>query len=177
MIYSNARSMIRSGDVIGIATRGPLSWLVRLVQRIAGFGQMSYMAHVGMAKWVDGRLFLVEMDGVRNVMVPLSQYEGLKMYVYCCPVSELSVAETFDQVIGRFIAYGYFDLVRIGLRMVFDVNFSAPTHDKTNQVCSHFVLEWLKLAGWLPPADMPAEPSPCELCLPLMLRCVIEEDF
>lgn len=172
--YSEARSQICSGDVIGIATRGPLSALIRLVQRLVGFEDRSNMAHTGVAKWIDGRLFLVEMDGVRNVMVPLSQYMGLPMYVFECPVSELAMAGPFDDVVGHYIGYGYFDLIRIGVRMIFGLESqNIQETDQTDLVCSHFVLNWLMRAGWVPPADMPSEPSPCEICAPLALRFTI----
>lgn len=178
MQYYQARPHISSGDVIGIATRGPLSPFIRFVQWLAGFGAMSDMAHVGVAKWIDERIFLVEMDGVRNVLCPLSQYAGLKMYVYKCPVPVSAMDRLFDAILGRFIPYGYFDLIAIGLRMTFRIKSkSAVTAnaDMESMVCSHFVLVWLMLAGWVPPIRMPAEPSPCELCEPLHLRMIIDD--
>jgi hypothetical protein len=178
MQYYQARPHISSGDVIGIATRGPLSPFIRFVQWLAGFGAMSDMAHVGVAKWIDERIFLVEMDGVRNVLCPLSQYAGLKMYVYKCPVPVSAMDRLFDAVLGRFIPYGYFDLIAIGLRMVFRIKgktSATANADMESMVCSHFALLWLTLSGWCPPPSMPAKPSPCELCGALEPKFVINE--
>jgi hypothetical protein len=178
MNYWEVRAQINTGDVIGIATRGPLSALIRWVQRLVGFGDRSDMSHMGVAKWIDGRLFLVEMDGVRNVMCPLSQYLGLKMYVFASPVSEVAMTAQFDAVVGRYIGYGYFDLIRIGVRMVFGLESpSAQDTDQTDLVCSHFVLNWLMLAGWVVPSDMPSEPSPCELGAALAPKFTISKEI
>lgn len=175
MRYQDARPLINTGDIIGIATHGVLQTLIRWVQRIAGFGRLSDMTHVGIAKWVYGRLFIVEMDGMRNVMRPLSQSEGLRMYVFSNPVTEDAISGRFDELLDRKIAYGYWDLIRIGFRMIFGLEAPSVNEvDKDDQVCSHFVLTWLLLAGWEAPHSMPSEPSPCELCAPLLLKCTID---
>ena len=177
MHYYQARPLIQSGNVIGIATRGPLSPFTRAVQWLAGFGPMSEITHVGVAKWIDGHLYLVEMDGVRNVLCRLSQYSGRRMYVFARPVPEIEMAAQFDTVIGRLIKYSYFDLLRIGVRMVFRLRARrASVADKDEEmVCSNFVLAWLMLSGWVPPETMPSEPSPCELCAALDVKFMIDE--
>ena len=163
MNYEEVRERIQTGDVLGVRGRGAFPWLTRLVQRIGGLGGQSGITHVGVAWWVEGRLYSVEMDGRHNVLRPLSQHvaDGCGVEVYRCPVVEAMPAQ-FDRATANPIKYSMPDLAKIGLRLI--LGGKTGSDDDGDMVCSTFAARWLQWAGWLPPAGFPDMPSPGELC-------------
>lgn len=162
--YREARLNIRTGDVLGVRGRGAFAWLTRSAQRIGGLRDRSGITHVGIAWWMKGRLYSVEMDGRHNVLRPLSQHiaDGCRVDVYRCPVAAAAMPAQFDRAMRAPIRYGLTDLVKIALRLIF--GRKTGNDDKRDMVCSTFASQWLQWAGWPPPTGFPDMPSPGELC-------------
>ena len=169
MDYPTARNQINTGDVLAIHGRTVLARLTHLAQSIAGLKDRASVSHMGVAWWVEGRLYSVEMDGRHNVLRPLSQHiaDGCAVDVYPCPVPGAMAAQ-FDRATASPIKYSIPDLVRIGARLVFGGGSQpAQADSETEMVCSTFVARWLQWAGWVPPPGLPNMPSPGEVCLAL----------
>lgn len=164
MRYEDIRDQIADGDIMGVSCKGLFWSLVKLVQRVAGLGCHASITHVGVAWWVNGRLYLVEMDGAHNVLRPVSQHiaEGSSVDVFLCPVSSDAMTEQFDRATSEPIQYDRSDLLRIGLRLLFGIKTGSDGN--AEMVCSTFALRWLQWASWSPPEGFPDMPSPGELC-------------
>lgn len=162
MKYSEARQHIQTGDVLGVRSNTPLSFFTRLVQ--FRMGELKGITHIGIAWWIEGRLYSVEMDGRHNVLRPLSQHfaQGFAVDVFHNPVRD-SMAAQFDRATAAPITYNLWDLIRIGLRLVFGGH--TGTDKDSSMVCSTFAARWMQWAGWK--HGLPELPSPAELCLPL----------
>jgi hypothetical protein len=163
MRYEDIRSQIETGDLLGVRGLGAFPWLTRNVQRLGGLRDLSGITHVGVAWWVEGRLYLVEMDGRHNVLRPLSQHiaSGCGVDVYRCPVAKAMPAE-FDRATANPIKYSLLDLLKIGLRLIFGSKTGSDGDGE--MVCSTFAARWLQWANWPPPMGFPDMPSPGELC-------------
>jgi hypothetical protein len=164
MRYEDARDKIADGDILGVSCKGLFWSLVKVVQRAAGLGKFAQITHVGVAWWVNGRLYSVEMDGAHNVLRPVSQYiaEGSSVTVFRSPVTQDAMRAQYDRATSEPIQYDYLDLLRIGLRLL--LRTSTGTDGNGEMVCSTFASRWLQWAGWTPPTGFPDMPSPGELC-------------
>jgi hypothetical protein len=166
MRYYDARDKIHTGDVLGIKGRTTLASFTRLAQRLGGLGDSSAITHCGVAWWVAGRLYCVEMDGAHNVLRPVSQHvrssRGLEVYR---PPPRLTMAAHFDAATYLPIKYSIWELAKIGGRLVFGLRTGQSAADAL--VCSTFTARWLQWAGWVPPDGFPAMPSPAEQCMAL----------
>jgi hypothetical protein len=175
MKYEEARSLINSGDPVGVEFNTPLAYLVRIGQRMAGLpAETRNITHTCTAWWVEGRLYAVEMDGMHNVLRPMSQLvaKASALHVYECPVPLKSMQDTFDRATSSPISYAILDLVRIGLRLAFRLP-NGGDGDKS-LVCSTFTARWLEWAGWTRPASMSNMPSPGEVFGGLKLKVLIK---
>lgn len=163
MDYGKMRSKINTGDVLAIRGHTAFARLTAFVQRLGGLGELSGVSHMGIAWWVEGRLYSVEMDGRHNVLRALSQHiaDGCVVGVYRCPVPDAMAAQ-FDRATANPIKYSFADLVRIGARLIFGGKTSSDVD--TEMVCSTFAARWLQWAQWVPPPGLAAMPSPGELC-------------
>lgn len=163
MRYEEIRRQIQTGDVLGVRGRGTFPLVTYFVQKLGGLGDLSGISHIGLAWWVEGRLYSVEMDGRHNVLRPLSQHiaDGCVVDVYLCPVRATMPAE-FDRATANPINYSLLDLLKIGMRLLF--GSKTGEDDDADMVCSTFAARWLQRAGWPPPTGFPEMPSPGELC-------------
>jgi hypothetical protein len=176
MNYAEARSLINSGDPIGVEFNTPLAFLVRIGQRIAGLPiETRNITHTCTAWWVEGRLYSVEMDGMHNVLRPMSQIvaKAAALHVYECPVPLKAMQDTFDMATSNPISYPILDLVRIGLRLALGIP-NGGDGDKS-LVCSTFTARWLEWAGWIRPESMPNMPSPAEVVAPFNLKFILKD--
>lgn len=117
--YAQARSQIKTGDAIGIATGTLGGRIIQLGQIIAGLPH-SHITHSAIAVWVGERLMVVEMNAGGNVYKPLSQYAGKRMVV-CAPPKGTDLSQFdlgLDHITEHHIPYSALDLVRIGLRLL-----------------------------------------------------------
>jgi hypothetical protein len=117
--YAQARPLIKTGDMIGIQTGTLGGRIIQMAQMIAGLCH-ARITHIGIAMWIGPRLMLIEMGPGGNVIKPVSQYAGKRMVV-CSPpgCTNLSLFDLgADRITERHIPYGFFDLLRIGLRLL-----------------------------------------------------------
>jgi hypothetical protein len=117
--YAEARHHICTGDLIGIATGTWFGRLIHALQIMAGIPH-PHISHVGIALWMGSRLMIAEMSTAGNVIKPLSQYEGKRMVV-CnpAPSTNLELLDSgIEAITKRHIPYGFFDLLKIGLRVL-----------------------------------------------------------
>lgn len=157
MDYATTRPMIRSGDVIGVMSRkGPLARATRAVMWISGGRPYT---HVGVALWQAGRLYLVELNGGGNHLVPMSQIS--QPFDVARPLAGISaedVAAAADAELEHHVSYGVWSLALIGLRRLFGQAPRAPF----GLVCSSFVAGILRRLGWAPEGLHPM-PAPDEV--------------
>jgi hypothetical protein len=166
--YEAARPLIKSGDIINFY-RGNDGWRT-LGHALISFFTGSPIWHCGVAVWVkleDGtdKLMLVETitrGGKR--MVPLEVYSQYKKEVVPLPAQfsfekmrEKAMANINDQ------AYGYLDLITIGLHEFFGI----PTKSVTSEVCSELVAD-LWVEAQVPLIDTHVSPGRLKLDLSLM---------
>lgn len=157
MDYATARPQIRSGDVIGVMSRkGPLAWATRAVMWISGGKPYT---HVGVALWQAGRLYLIELNGGGNHMIPLSQVtQAFDVARPLGAVSAEDVAAAADAELEHHVSYGVWSLLLIGLRRLFGQAPRVPL----GLVCSSYTASILRRLGWAP-AGLHPMPAPDEV--------------
>lgn len=138
--YSDARNLIKTGDMIGVATGTLGGRIIELGQVIAGV-PYTHITHNAIAYWIGGRLMVVEMGVAGNVYKPLSQYAGKRMVV-CSPPNNSFISkfnQAIDTVTKNHIPYSSGDLVRIAVRLLLlrFINTKNWGNDSNkNKVCS-----------------------------------------
>ena len=157
MDYATARPLIRSGDVIGVmSSAGLLAKLTRAVMRLSGGKPYT---HTGLALWQAGRLYLVELNGGGNHLVPLSQVAQPFDVARPLPgVAGADVEIAVDFELETRVHYGFGTLLIIGVRRLFGAAPRAPW----GLVCSGYVLSILRRLGWSPDGLHPM-PAPDEI--------------
>ena len=129
---------IDTGDAILVRTAHSI--LGRLTQILT----RSPYTHAGVAIWVGGRLYMAELNGGRNHLVPMTQ---LTQYdVYACPDGLQEVERAILGSLAQPIDYGYPALVLIGVLNWFRIKLFV--HWRKVIVCSGFVVAVYEAAGW-----------------------------
>lgn len=160
MRYAEARRRIRDGDLIAI--RSNHGGLPALTRSITG----SPYTHTGVAIWMACRqtggagLYIAEMDGVKGVLTPLSQYADLAFDVYECPVSRSAACTELLSALRNRIDYDYWDLIRIAAHRLW--NIGLPKVDKNGLICSALSARIYRNAGWVPAYELPSIPAPVD---------------
>jgi hypothetical protein len=163
MEYLDARRLIQSGDVVGVEGNSFGASITRTVQRLAGFGECAKTTHVAMAWWLEGRLYLVEMDGKYNVLRPMSQYR-VPMTLFKCPEeNRAAVKDLFSAMTQDLIHYSMIQNVLTGLRIL--KRSKKEISDAHGENCSQFVARWYKCAGI--DLQLPDDACPSEVIIAL----------
>lgn len=141
MNYDLARTQIQTGDVICVREKkGIFSLFTR-------FFTHSDYTHNGLAIWFNGGLWMAELNGGRNHMIPLSQLAKIPFDVYHCPVEDRDAVETaISESLRERIDYGYAALIVIGLLNWFRIKVFL--HARQILVCSGYCVKVLEAAGW-----------------------------
>lgn len=130
--YQEARGLIFTGDLI--AVRGRHGILPALVRGVTG----SPYTHTAVALWLDGGLYVAEMDGIKGVLVPLSQYADTDFDVFACPrdavAERIAVKDAALAAIRTRIDYDIADLLRIAAWRT--LRLPLPSRDRNGMVCS-----------------------------------------
>jgi hypothetical protein len=151
--YDELRPQVLDGDLVAVrSTRSLLGKLTRLVTR-------SPYTHTAIALWLDGGLWIAEMDGVGNVLVPLSQYADTNFDVFRSPVPAPGVRQAVLEQLRGHLAYGWLDVLYIGLHRLLGLPFPP---DDGMAVCSSYVVRAYAAAGWAP-QGLPAIAAPCDV--------------
>ncbi|MES9873158.1 MAG: hypothetical protein ABW146_08605 [Candidatus Sedimenticola sp. 6PFRAG7] len=151
MRYLTARGRIKDGDLIALKrSRGWFWQLVRWVTRSA-------YTHTAVAVWLEGGLYVVEMNSAGNVLVPLSQYRS-PFDVFACPVNRAQAKEMALWSLRNPIGYGWTDLLYIAAHNLLALR---TPRDTGGIVCSALSALIYRQAGWQ--ATLPNIPSPADL--------------
>lgn len=148
---------IQTGDCIAVRTAH--SFMSRATQRITG----SPYTHNGVAIWISGRLYMAELNGGRNHLVPLSQLT--KFDVYTCPVGPAYVEQAILDALAQPIEYGYAAFLLIGLLNLLRIKMFV--HWRKIIVCSGYCVAIYEAAGW---PERSRTISPRELAEQLTLK-------
>lgn len=162
MLYEDARHLIQSGDAIAVRT------VHNLLGAMTKFFTRKPYTHIGLASWRGGRLYLAELNGGRNHLVPISQLTEFD--VYHCPVARTNedIEAAIDDALAVPIPYGFFALLVIGLLEWLNID----KHIKWNRVlvCSGWCVAVYEALGW---ADHSRIISPGKLVEDLVLRVAV----
>lgn len=159
MLYQEARKAIETGDTIAVRTsHGILGDLTKSITSSA-------YTHVGAAIWVAGRLYMAELNGGRNHLVPLSQLTDFDVYARPAGISVEAAEEAILFWLTESIPYGFLTFVAIGFLNCFRIKMFV--HWRKSMVCSGFVVAIYERAGW---PERSRVISPQELVDQLVLR-------
>jgi hypothetical protein len=160
MDYPTARPLIQDGDTIAVRERlGVLALLTRIFTR-------SPVTHVGVALWMDGGLWMAELNGGKNHAIPLSQLEGTDFDVYDPPLTDRQALRAATvEALRLKIAYGSIALVVIGVLNWLRIRIFL--HARRLLVCSGYCIMIYENAGW---AERSRIESPAELVAQLKIK-------
>ena len=138
MTYDEYAPLIDTGDLIVVPTAHSL--LGKLTQ----FFTRSPYTHAGMAIWIGGELFVAELNGGRNHLIPIIQLQEFD--VYACPEGLINIHSSIRKWLSYKVEYGFIALVCIGLlnwlRIEYFVNWRRIL------VCSGYCVAIYQTAGW-----------------------------
>lgn len=160
MDYATARQQIQDGDLIAIlGKRGLLAPLTRYFTRTPE-------PHTGIAIWLGEDLWMAELNGGHNHLIPLAQYSGADFDVYYPPVPNRSEVRqaTLDTLRG-LIPYSLAALVVVGLLNWLRIKIYV--HARREMVCSGYCVLIYEQAGW---PERSRIISPHELAIQLVKR-------
>lgn len=141
MIYMESRDQIKDGDVV----------LVKKAHNIMGkltqYFTRSLYTHAGVAIWIDGGLYMAELNGGRNHLIPLSQLADTPFDVYECPLKDKSlIRKSIFNWLRFVVPYGFSAFVAIGIINYFRIK--EFIHWRKVLVCSGYCVAILEDAGW-----------------------------
>jgi hypothetical protein len=159
MNYEEARSRIETGDVISVRRKdGFMSKMIRAITR-------SPYTHSGIAIWLDGGLWMAEINGGHNHLIPLSQLQDIDLDISECPVSRDKVRTAILESLRARANYGMASFVIIGFVNLLKIK--ERLHSFKDKVCSEYIQAILISAGWDTPDYMA---SPYDLVKKLTLK-------
>ncbi len=162
LTYQEARSQIATGDLI--AVRSPHGIIGKLTQ----FFTRSPYTHTGIAIWIEGGLYMGELNGGRNHLIPLSQLDGSDFDVYSPPPGLSNIADALFFWLRLQIDYAYVAFVAIGLLNW--LRAKVFVHWRQMLVCSGWCVAVYEEAGW---GEHSRIVSPGELAAMLTLKMQI----
>lgn len=109
MRYEQARDLISTGDLI--AVRDAATWLGRLTRRITG----KPYTHTGVAKWIEGRLFIASLNSGYNHLSAVSHLTDFDVFNAPIGLSRDMIDEAINNWLGERIEYGYLAFIAIGI--------------------------------------------------------------
>lgn len=140
LTYQEARSQIATGDLIAVRSpHGIIGWLTQFFTR-------SPYTHTGIAIWIEGGLYMGELNGGRNHIIPLSQLDGCDFDVYHPPSGLNNIAAALFFWLRLPIDYAYVAFVAIGLLNWLRAKIFV--HWRQMLVCSGWCVAVYEEAGW-----------------------------
>lgn len=143
--YENARSHILDGDCIAVRKKtGFLPTLTRY------FTDSEY-THTGIAVWLDGGLWVAELNGGGNHVIPLSQIEGVDFDVFEPPPNTRPrIREAVLEASRVKTPYAFLLLPVIGLLNWVKAKVYLPW--RRLLVCTGYCVMVYEKAGWQAPS-------------------------
>jgi hypothetical protein len=153
MNYHDARWQIRDGDLIAVRGKGGI------IGSLTRFFTRSPYTHAAVAVWFDGGLYMAELNGGRNHLVPVSQIADEDFDVCWCPVREpYCVRRAVEYWLRHEVPYGYLAFILIGLSNFLRLDVRGRVGGML--VCSSYCAAVYQSAGWkkrnriVSPADL-----------------------
>lgn len=142
MNYQQARSQIEDGDVISVRTAHGL------FGRATQFFTRKVYTHNGIAVWLDGGLWMVEINGGKNHAIPLSQLEGEDFDVFLPPpdLYRSNIRKAALESLRVKVKYGYLAAFAVGLLGLLKLKIFV--HWRKIIVCSGYCVAVYEEAGW-----------------------------
>jgi hypothetical protein len=154
---------IETGDLIAVRTaHGIMGRLTQFVTR-------SPYTHVGIVIRLGSDLFMAELNGGRNHLVPLSQLTDYD--VYACPTGLRDIDGAIRQWLRLPVDYGFLAFAAIGLLDWFRIK--AFVHWRQILVCSGYCVAIYETAGW---PEHSRIVSPRELAADLELKLAVRPE-
>jgi hypothetical protein len=163
--YQEARSQILDGDIIQVrTTHGLFGWLTKLFTGV--------YTHTAIAVWLDGGLWMVEINGGRNHAIPMSQLDNVDFDVFYPPYSltRSLIREAILESIRVKTNYGYFATIATGINEFF--GFNRFIHWRNQLDCTGYVVKILQKSGW---SEHSYIVSPTKLSEELILRLEVRK--
>lgn len=167
MKYDEAKSKIEDGDVILV--KGESGFLTPFTR----FFTRSPYTHAGVAFWMNGDLWMAEINGGKNHAIPLSQLSGVESYeVFKRPVEvhPEDVLKSILKALSVMTKYGLAALPVIGLLDF--LKLKVFVHWRKILVCSGWTVMILEDAGW---SEHSRIVSPADLSEMLELKLTVEK--
>ena len=150
MKYLEFKENVKTGDTVAVY-RFPHSDLLGLiVKMVTGDSRV----HTAFAFTQEDNVFLAEMDGKKNVIVPLSQYSNAKLEVYSPPVQAThhEFRSAMWELLGERRDYSWSDIFWLGFSIVFRTMRWAPKVENVGSMtCTEFNEHIYRKLGWQPP--------------------------
>lgn len=125
--YLAVRPRIEDGDLIVVRGEHLIDRLTRLVTR-------SPYTHTGVAVWLDGRLFMADLNSGRNHLTALSAVDNFDVYRPPIGLYRDRIRQAVFDWLARPIDYGFPAFVVIGLRSL--LRLKTFVHWRKVVVCS-----------------------------------------
>jgi hypothetical protein len=159
MNYTEARKKIKTGDIINIRKHsGIISKLTEIFTR-------SPYTHTGISIWLNGGLWMAEINSGHNHLIPLSQFADINFDVFECPVDRNKVRTDILESLRVRVNYGIISFILLGIYNLFRIKERVSS--LKDKVCSEYVQDILINAGWNSPGKMV---SPYDLSKILKLK-------
>lgn len=129
---------IETGDLIEV--RSVHNFLGTLTK----FFTRSQYTHAGLAIWLNGELFMAELNGGRNHLVPMTQLDDYD--VFAQPPGLINVEGSIREMLRYQIGYAYFSLVAVGFLNWFKIK--TFVHWRKMLVCTGYCVAIWEGAGW-----------------------------
>ncbi len=141
MQYNEARQLLTDGDLVVVKTAHGI------FGKLTKFFTGEY-THCGIVVWIDRGLWLVEINGGKNHVIPLSQISDVQLDVFN-PPPELDVVKIRRCALESVRTkqnYGFPATVAIGLIEYFKLRLSPKWRNLI--VCSGYCVKIYSEAGW-----------------------------
>lgn len=109
MLYEQARPYIKTGDVIIV--RDSHTKLGRLIQLVT---RKPY-THTGVARWLEGRLYMANLNSGRNHLTAVSQLSEFDVFMPPVGLMRDAIQESMDSWLAHPIDYGFAAFIAIGI--------------------------------------------------------------
>jgi hypothetical protein len=159
MNYDEYAPLIQSGDLISV----PVAHSI--MGKLTQFFTRSEYTHSGVAFWMGNELFMAELNGGRNHLIPIIQLQDFD--VYECPQNLRDVNGAIRKWLSYPVQYGYSAFIAIGLLNWFRIK--AFVHWRNILVCSGYVVAIWETAGW-PEHTRILSPGELAQCTPLKFK-------
>lgn len=140
--YDEARDLIEDGDLIATRkTHSLFNWATKFFTR-------EEYTHNGLAIWLDDGLWMSEINGGKNHLIPMSQLAGEDFDV-CCPPEGLDRREIRREILESLrvkIPYGKLAAFATGLVEFF--NLGIYIHWRNILHCAGISIRTYERAGW-----------------------------